>query len=794
MNGKTGLRCLTRILWLQLCFLTLFSSFVVSDQVHIVYMGSHHAHLPHHEKTSIHRRMVTEVVGSVEASEDSILYHYKHLFSGFAAKLSPEQVEAMSKMDGVISLFESKTASIHTTRTWEFLGLEKASGPQSPDSLWAKTNYGEDVIVGVLDTGIWPEHESFHDDGMGPVPARWKGACEKGEGFDETNCNKKIIGARYYPLGFEVAVGPIDSVAAEDFRSPRDRDGHGTHTASTAAGRIVPMANVNGLGNGTAKGGAPNARIAVYKCCWAPDGGRGVACTDADMLAAFDAGIADGVDVFSVSLGPDTPQPFFLTGISIGAFHATMAGKVVAVSAGNSGPQLGTVVNSDPWSINVASTSIDRIFGTTVTLGNGVSFLGGSITVDNDSLDKNLPIVFGSDIIAAGANITGASFCLDGALDSAKTQGKVVVCLQGFIGRNRKAAVVKAAGGLAVLIPNFDSGGMDLYAENQVLPTITVADVDSNPLLDYVAPLQPRPKSAAMPTVKISRATTIDGVKPAPYMNSFSSLGPNLVAPYILKPDLAAPGLNIIAAWPGSTPPSNLPSSLDKRTSEWNTLSGTSMSCPHVAGVAALLKALHPTWSPAAIKSAMMTTARVTDNTGGEIKNSTNLPAGPLNYGAGNINPEAAADPGLIYESKFDDYKVFLCSNGYNKTERQWITGLFYDCALAGTNPSDLNQASVMIPNLEEGAPQTVKRTVTNVGKRMSNYKVSIVNPPGVKMTITPPSLSFHHTNQAKKFTIRFERVIAVPENEQQFVHGSFTWSDGVHKVSSPVVVAANFL
>ncbi|KAL2623588.1 hypothetical protein R1flu_003793 [Riccia fluitans] len=794
MNGDTELRCLTRILWLQLCFLTLTSSLAASQEVHIVYMGDHHAHLQPHEKTAIHRGMVTEALGSEEACEKSIIYHYRHMFSGFAARLSPEQANAMSKMEGVISVFKSGTSSLHTTRSWEFLGLDKPGEPPSPNSLWAKTNYGNDVIIGVLDTGIWPEHESFHDDALSPVPERWKGACETGEQFEWTMCNKKIIGARYFPGGFEMAVGPIDQVASEDFRSPRDRDGHGTHVASTAAGRMVPSANVNWLGTGTAKGGAPNARIAVYKCCWAIDGGFGVTCTDADMLAAFDAGVADGVDVFSVSLGPSSPQPFFQTAISIGAFHATVAGRVVAVSAGNGGPQLGTVVNSDPWSINVASSSIDRVFGSTVTLGNGYSFLGGSITVTDDSLDQDLPFVFGADIVADGANVTGASFCLAGALDPLKTQGKVVLCLQGYIHRNEKAAEVKRAGAVALLIPNFDAGGIDLYADNFMIPTISVADADSNPLLDYVSPLQPRPATDPPPTVRISRSTTIDGVKPAPYINAFSSVGPNLIAPAVLKPDISAPGLNVIAAWPGATPPSSLPTSIDQRTSKWNTLSGTSMSCPHVAGVAALLKALYPTWSPAAIKSAIMTTALTVDNTGGELKNSSNLPGGPLNYGAGNINPEAAADPGLIYESNFDDFKVFLCSNGYNQTERQLITGLFYDCPVSLGNPSDLNLPSVMIPDLDEGQPQFVKRTVTNVGPSMSRYTVSVIEPPGVKITVTPSELFFQRENEAVDFTIQFERITGVPDGLQVFVDGSFTWSDGVHKVTSPVVVAANFL
>lgn len=153
------------------------------------------------------------------------------------------------------------------------------------------------------------------------------------------------------------------------FNSARDHEGHGSHTLSTAAGNFVAGANVFGLGNGTAKGGSPKARVAAYKVCWPPINGS--ECFDADIMAAFDAAIHDGVDVLSVSLGGD-PSNYLDDGLSIGAFHAVKNGIVVVCSAGNSGPAAGTVSNVAPWMITVGASTLDREFQAIVQLRNGL--------------------------------------------------------------------------------------------------------------------------------------------------------------------------------------------------------------------------------------------------------------------------------------------------------------------------------------------------------------------------------------------------------------------------------------
>ena len=213
--------------------------------------------MPTTTTTNDHRRRLT--------------YSYRNVFRGFAARLSPEEVKAMATKPGFISARLERKISLHTTHSPNFLGLYQNSG------FWQSSRYGRGVIIGVLDTGIFPEHPSFRAEGMPPPPAKWKGKCE----FNHTSCNNKIIGARTFTTSGD---------------TPLDEDGHGTHTASTAAGRFVKGANIFGNANGTAVGIAPMAHLAIYKVC-------GISCLESDILAAMDAAVDDGVDILSLSLG-----------------------------------------------------------------------------------------------------------------------------------------------------------------------------------------------------------------------------------------------------------------------------------------------------------------------------------------------------------------------------------------------------------------------------------------------------------------------------------------------------------
>ncbi|RWV91858.1 hypothetical protein GW17_00045816 [Ensete ventricosum] len=218
-----------------------------------------------------------------------------------------------------------------TTRSWDFLSF--------PESVKRNLPLERDVIVGVIDTGIWPESESFRDEGFGPPPRRWKGTCEN------FKCNNKIIGARYF--------NSYNDTTNE--ASPRDYNGHGTHTASTVAGRSVRNVSLYGLAGGMARGAVPSARLAVYKVCW-PAG-----CASEDLLAAFDHAIADGVDIISISIGSKRASDYFEDPIAIGAFHAMKKGILTSASGGNEGRNgRGTVGNVAPWMLVSAASSIDR--------------------------------------------------------------------------------------------------------------------------------------------------------------------------------------------------------------------------------------------------------------------------------------------------------------------------------------------------------------------------------------------------------------------------------------------------
>lgn len=356
-----------------LAHLTIFTS----AKVYVVYMGSSDNEDPYDILTRNHQILSSVHSGSFEEAKASHLYSYKHGFKGFAAKLSDDQALQISKMEGVVSVFENKIRKLHTTHSWDFIGLGEEETMEIPGF---STKGQVDVIIGFIDTGIWPESPSFSDFDMPPVPAKWKGICQSGEAFNASNCNRKLIGARYYHSGYEAEQHDKPTETTDDpktklsFRSPRDSNGHGSHTASTAAGRYVTM-NYKGLAGGGARGGAPMARIAVYKTCW--DSG----CYDADILAAFDDAVRDGVHIVSLSLGPDAPQgDYFSDAISIGSFHAVSRGITVVSSVGNEGTK-GSATNLAPWLITVAASSTDREFTSKLEMGNGVNLKGESLSV-----------------------------------------------------------------------------------------------------------------------------------------------------------------------------------------------------------------------------------------------------------------------------------------------------------------------------------------------------------------------------------------------------------------------------
>ncbi|KAI4314687.1 hypothetical protein L6164_027573 [Bauhinia variegata] len=741
------------IFYLFLLVIVAETSFCFSAKVYVVYMGSNTGEEPDDILKQNHQMLTIVHGGSIEQAQASHVYSYKHGFRGFAAKLTDEQAAQISKMPGVVSVFPNSKRNLHTTHSWDFMGL---LDDETMEILGYSTKNQANIIVGFIDTGIWPESPSFSDTDMPPVPPGWKGKCQIGEAFNASSCNRKVIGARYYMSGYE-AEGSEKKVT---FRSPRDSSGHGSHTASIAAGRYVVNMNYKSLAAGGARGGAPMARIAVYKTCW--DSG----CYDVDLLAAFDDAIRDGVHILSVSLGPEAPQgDYFNDAISVGSFHAASRGVLVIASAGNQGSP-GSVTNLAPWMVTVAASSTDRDFTSDVKLGNGVNITGESLSLLE--MNASARIISASEAFAGYFTPYQSSYCLDSSLNSTKAKGKVLVCRHAESSTESKLAkskVVKEAGGVGMIL--IDETDMDV-AIPFVIPSAIVGRRIGKRVLSYL-------NRTRNPVSRIFQAKTVLGAQPAPRIAAFSSKGPNSVTPEILKPDVTAPGLNILAAWSPAAGTGNM---------MFNILSGTSMACPHVTGIATLIKAVYPTWSPSAIKSAIMTTATILDKKHRPIRaDPGGSRANAFDYGSGFVNPTRVLDPGLIYDSEPEDYVAFLCSLGYDERSLHLVTRDNSSCDRKFTTASDLNYPSITVTNLKDRL--SVTRAVTNVGRSGTIYKAVVSPPPGVNVTVVPNRLVFTRLGQKIKFTVNFK--VAAPSRGYAF--GFLSWRNRKSQVTSPLVV-----
>nr|BAJ99628.1 predicted protein [Hordeum vulgare subsp. vulgare] len=535
-----------------------------TKESYVVYMGSPSVSGGGGEVEAVraaHLEMLSSVVVRSDEQEPrpstvSLTHSYHHAFEGFAAELTEEEAAALSEHEGVVSVFRDRALQLHTTRSWDFLDTQ--SGLRT-DRLGRRAS--GDVIIGVIDTGVWPESQSFNDAGMRDVPARWRGLCMEGPDFKKSNCNKKLIGARYYgiqpgsaaPTSSNASLG---AVTAAMTGSPRDTVGHGTHCASTAAGAVVADADYYGLARGAAKGGAPASRVATYKVC--SMGG----CSSSALLKAIDDAVSDGVDVISISIGMSSAfaSDFLSDPIALGAFHAHQRGVLVVCSGGNDGPNPYTVVNSAPWILTVAASSIDRTFQSSIVLGNGNVVKGVAINFSNQSLSGDrFPLVFGAQAAGRYTPVSEASNCYPGSLDVQKVSGKIVVCVgtNSMVSRRVKKLVAEgsAASGLVLIddtekdVP-FDAGS---FAFSQV-----GADLGAQ-ILDYI-------NSTKNPTAVILPTEDVKLFKPAPMVASFSASWPPRCRPQTRRtsPPARSPRHSPSSPalpWPVRTSPAPAPSS-----------------------------------------------------------------------------------------------------------------------------------------------------------------------------------------------------------------------------------------
>lgn len=660
---------------------------------------------------------------------------YSTALNGFTAKLTPDQAKKLQDTRGVVSVTKNTVRkATDQTNNVDYLKLSGSSGVWS--ALGGAPKAGRGVVVGVIDSGVWPEATSFAGSALGAAAApsadpyrpykvggtvhmrkadgsEFVGACQTGERFAPSNCNSKLISARYFGAAILQTYPHIDDA---DFISPRGADGHGTHTASTAAGNAGVSASINGHSLGKISGVAPAAKIAVYKALWQGPDENSTGGFTSDILDAINAAVTDGVDVINYSVGGSTESAID-DPVQQAFFSAAAAGIFVAASAGNSGPDAATLDNTAPWVTTVAATTMAPR-SATVRLGNKKSYAGTSTTVYQSVGSAKL--VNATAVKVADATASDAAICAADTLNRSKVKGRIVVCDRGGVDRVAKSAEVKRAGGVGMILVNLTNSSLEG-------DTHSVATVQLNPPASQAVKTYAK-KSGATATLRKGNQTRTK--IPYPQVAAFSSRGPSAAnGADLLKPDLAAPGVAVLAAY--------APVADAGRNFQFE--SGTSMAAPQVAGLAALYLSRFPTMAPMSIKSALMTTAASTITASGK----TNTDA--YAQGAGQVRADRMFNPGVVFGSGVDDWLGYL--------EGQ---GLDTESGATAINPSDLNTASIAVGQL--AGAQTVTRRVTSVKPGVYRTTASV---PGFTAQVVPSVLKFTAAGQTRTIKVRFTRTAA---------------------------------
>ena len=689
------------------------------------------------------------------------LHSYGYVFNGFAAELTGAQANKLAQTPGVLAVVPDERRTLAAAAGAESQGLDGRDGPWQ--EIGAK---GENIVIGFIDSGIWPEHPSFSDRDKRGQPAYdrprgWKGICQAGAGFTAADCNRKLIGARYFNVGDGGDAGTAANYPYE-FASPRDYEGAGTHAASVAAGNAgVPATGATGTAFGKLSGVAPRARIAAYKACW----GRGLAfgCYNIDLVAALDQAVADGVDVINFGVGSAPGPVSFIDPVAQAAMRAAEAGIFVVGMAGNTGPAASTAYSPAPWVTVVTAATRSRKPVGTLTLGNEATYTGASSA---ENALPATPMIISTDAATPGADADAAAQCLstldnfgEPVLDPAKVAGKIVVCdvVVDNPFRVEPSRAVFEAGGIGMVLLN--TGDTAIDARSRLVPSVHLPATDRDAVKAYAA------LAGATAALSAARIAVTTG---APSIIADSGRGPTLASfGDLLAPDIAAPGQNVLAGLSAAGNGGLL----------FGIRSGTPAAAAHLAGLAAQMKELHPRWPPMAIKSALMTTA------GDGLDAPNTDPSVIFAQGAGHVRPQRAADPGLVFESGLKDWQGFLCGT-------QWPAS---NCTALGVpvlDASDLNLASIAIGDL--AGTQTVTRRVTNVDGAYATYTPSYTGMAGFDVAVSPPSLTLA-PGQTKSFRVSFKRKAAALD---AFEGGQLTWTGGTsgrnaerHSVRVPMVV-----
>ncbi len=605
----------------------------------------------------------------------AVKQRFRTVYGGVSATVPANKIGEVLKVPGVAAVQKDELRKPLTDASPAFVGATSLY-PQ----LGGDTNAGKGIIIGDIDTGAWPEHPSFADKGnLGAPPAKADGTprtCDFGDNPvttapDVFQCNHKIIGGAAFLDTYNAAVG--DAM----YTTARDSGGHGTHTASTAAGDVVSSAPVFGVERGPVRGVAPGAWISVYKAL-GPQGGF-----SSDLAAAAQQAIKDGVDVinYSISGGSDP----FTDPVEEAFLDAYAAGVFVSASAGNSGPGSATTDHVAPWVTTVAASTQSREFTSKLTLASGsekLTLTGSSITA---GISDPTPVVRAESV----AGYDGGSLCLTKAKPGIFT-GKIVACERGNNGRVEKGYNVALGGAAGMILYNPTLS--DVETDNHWLPAVHLADGTQ-----FVAFLKAHSEVTATFTAGQKSSGKGDVVA------AFSSRGPG---GFGIKPDIAAPGVQILA---GHTPtPDDIATGPPGEL--YQAIAGTSMSAPHITGSAALLLALHRDWTPGQIKSALMTTAKT-----GLVKEDETTPATPFDVGSGREDLTKAGNPGLTFDETAD--RMFALGSDPVKA-------------------INLNLPSVNAPVMP-GTITTV-RTAKNISGKSQTYSVQVTSPAKSKITVTP--------------------------------------------------------
>lgn len=680
--------------------------------------------------------------------------------NGFSAKLSADQAINLAK-DPRVLMVAPDTQYAPDYSTTDFLKLSGPNGTWNTQ-YGGQENAGKGTVVGVIDTGYTPSSAFFAGDPVQPlvgdpqvgVPYRtadgkiamlkadgdtFIGECQTGAGFDGTACNSKVLSAHYFADAFLETV-PEAHRAPQELISPVDVASHGTHTASTAAGKANVETTVDGRSFGITSGIAPAAKLSVYKVCWEDDDPSTGGCYGSASIDAIEQAILDGVDVLNYSISGSattTTDP-----VSLAFLSAASAGIFVAASAGNSGPTASTVNHGAPWMTTVAATSFSQELQGTIEFADGSKFRGASIMNQEVS---GAGVVLSTNAASGTGN---AALCVPGSLDPAAIAGKVVVCDRGVVDRTAKSAEVRRGGGVGMILVNLSNSSLD--TDKHAVPTVHVNPPATQAIKDKVA------ANPAITVSLVNHDTTGLPAEAQPQIAGFSSRGPLLATGSdLLKPDVSAPGVAILA---GVSP-------IGTGGDNFGFMSGTSMASPHVAGFGALILGKNPLWSPATVKSAMMTTA-------GDVK----LADGAKNTdvfatGAGQVDPAAVLSPGLVYDADTEDYLEFIQGTGVDLG----IAGL------GSTLPRNMNVPSFALGNL--AGKIEVTRTVTALTPGL--YRAT-ANVPGVEVKVSPSVLNFSSAGQKRTFKVTFENQSAALG---AFATGSLSWEGAGKKVTSPIAV-----